>query len=258
LYENRAPWLVRYYEPVSMDYKYFLQALADFLYPPQCLLCRSFLLSYNNRYFCEGCFQQFAFIGGPVCPQCGRPFESGLGGDHLCGSCLLKQPFFDRARAIVVYESGVRTAVHLFKYKGKTALAAPLAEMLAGYGDRQLKKQVYTSIVPVPLHFRRLRQRGYNQSLLLARRLGKAWRIRVTPGLLQRHRRTAPQARLPAAERRMNVYGAFSCCRSQLDGERILLVDDVYTSGATVNECARILKRHGASAVDVLTLARTK
>ena len=168
-----------------------------------------------------------------------------------------REHFFDTARALGSYEGMLRRAVHIFKYHNKSMLAEPLGSLLSFYGERMLQPQEYDLILPVPLHPRRLRERGYNQSLMLARRLGRVWEVRVSAEALRKHRWTEPQTMLSADARRKNIKGAFSWAGQPPADKKILLVDDVYTSGSTANECARVLKKHGAGKVDVLTLART-
>lgn len=137
-------------------------------------------------------------------------------------------------------------------------LAEPLGSLLSHYGAQMLHPEGYDLIMPVPLHPRRLRERGYNQSLMLSRQLGRAWKVGVSVESLRRHRWTEPQTMLSANDRRKNIKGAFSWAGSSPADKKVLLVDDVYTSGSTANECARVLKKHGAITVDVLTLARTQ
>ncbi|MCP4716235.1 MAG: ComF family protein [Deltaproteobacteria bacterium] len=135
-------------------------------------------------------------------------------------------------------------------------MGAPLGKLLSAYGMRVLPEREHRVLMPVPLHRHRLRERGYNQSLLLARHLAQHRDMAVMPEGLCRHRRTIPQTSLSGRERRRNLRNAFSLGGVACEGLHVLLIDDVFTSGATVNECARVLKRHGAACVDVLTLAR--
>jgi ComF family protein len=226
----------------------------DFMLPPRCLVCGGFLGEDRRSMVCDTCAAGFELLRSPVCARCGRPFVSPYGGDHLCGACLTAPPIFDRARSAAVYGGVMREAIHLFKYRHRTALARPLAGILAAAGDIGS----YDLLVPVPLHRRRLRRRGYNQALLLARELGRRCRVPVAVHGLQRIKRTRPQTSLTADERRRNVRGAVVCRGALFRNSRVLVIDDVYTSGSTVNECARVLKHSGAAVVDVLTLARVQ
>jgi ComF family protein len=237
--------------------KYFF-CFADFFFPPQCVLCRKFLLADRAGYFCKDCFDSISLNNSPICPRCGMMFESKEGGDHFCSRCIGWSPFFDMARSVSVYEGMLRKAIHFFKYNNKSMLAAPLGKLLSVYGVRRLSIKEYELIMPVPLHPRRLRQRGFNQSLVLARKAARAWGKKVSAESLKRLRWTTPQTDLSEKQRRKNVKGAFSCREEAVRGKKILLIDDVYTSGSTVNECARVLKSQGALKVAVLTLARTR
>ena len=196
-------------------------------------------------------------IDGPICSRCGFPFPTiarpaEAGGQRLCASCLSHEPPFTRSRQWGYYEGTLREAIHKFKYEGKTALAEPLGDWLAALASKECHL-----IIPVPLHKRRLRERGFNQSLLLAKRLGRALKLPVDYQSLIRTRPTPPQINLSREERLRNVRGAFAIGdRSKVSGRSILLIDDVITSGATVGECARTLLKAGAASVEVLALAR--
>jgi ComF family protein len=167
-------------------------------------------------------------------------------------------PRFDRARAAGVYAGTLRNAIHQFKYRGGLMFAKHLGQLLAGHGRRLLTVEAIDLIVPVPLHSRRLRQRGYNQSLELARHLGACWKIPVAPEWLVRNRETPRQTDLTRQERFLNMRGAFAWTGPALGDKRVVLIDDVYTSGATAHECAGVLKKSGAGTVEVLTLAHTQ
>ncbi len=151
----------------------------------------------------------------------------------------------------------MREAVHALKFGGKTALANPLGDLMAEAGPAVLPVEVVDCLVPVPLHPTREAERGFNQSMLLARRVSRRWGIPVRPRALRRQRFTRPQTDLDADERRRNVRGAFALSRrAAVDGRHVLLIDDVFTTGATVSECARVLLDAGAATVGVLTVAR--
>ena len=156
------------------------------------------------------------------------------------------------------YAGMLRKAIHSFKYSKNTLLAVPLGHLLSLHGDSIMDGKQYDAIIPVPLHPIRLRQRGFNQSLMLANRVGKSWGVNVKTNFLERLKWTTPQTMLSQNERKKNVKGVFSCKNRESHVNNILLIDDVYTSGSTVNECSRILKKNGAIQVDVLTLARTQ
>jgi len=240
-----------------MGLKSFLYALADFLIPPKCLLCNVFFTPENSRYFCNNCYDGFSFIKKPICEKCGFSFQTKEGADHLCGQCIKSKPFFDKARSIGKYDGTLRKAIHGFKYNEKSLLSEPLSQILAAVGKEILETENYDTIIPVPLHSKRLRQRGFNQAQVLAKKAGEIWGIRVDTRSLERKKWAPPQTLLTRKERHKNIKGTFYCRPERIRDKNLLLIDDVYTSGSTVSECAKVLKKNGALKVDVLTLART-
>ena len=187
----------------------------------------------------------------PLCPRCGRPQPSGI----LCLSCVSWQAEIDGIRSPFRFDGVMRQVIHQFKYKNIRALAAPLAQMLNDY--LIINPLPVEALVPVPLHRKRLRERGYNQSSLLAKELGKLTNLPVVDDCLIRQRPTQPQARTSNVdERQSNVADAFACCNQRLRDKQVLLIDDVSTSGATLNACAAALKAAGANSVWGLVLAR--
>ena len=235
--------------------------LFDWLYPPRCRACRGRILGRDAEYFCEHCREHIQLVGHPLCNVCGRPFPDASGDDHECGVCLERPPQFIAARAWACYpredDHPLREVVQKFKYARKVSLGRPLGRLMARGCQEFLREIDPDVIVPVPLYPKRLRWRGFNQSVLLAREVSRAYGIPMDPFLLQRRRETAAQTRLAEEERRRNVRGAFKLDPDRpIRGKRVLIVDDVYTSGATVNECSRTLKQGGAKEIYVLTLAR--
>lgn len=196
-------------------------------------------------------------MSSPICPKCGIPF-SGAGEDHLCGSCLSFPPAFDRGRGAFLYEGAIRDLIHAFKYNQKIHLRYPLAMLtLQGISDFQ-KENELDIIIPVPLHRKRLRQRGFNQAVLLGQIMSRVLSLPMLPDAMTRVRYTEPQVELSSSERRLNVKGAFSVKDgSSVAGKRILLLDDVMTTGSTMDECSRELKKAGAANVTAITIART-
>jgi ComF family protein len=190
-------------------------------------------------------------IGPPICPQCGKPESTGT----LCSSCQNWQAAIDGIRSPFQFEGVIREAILQLKYRNLRALSETLAELLSDYlSTSPLPGEV---LVPVPIHRKRLRERGYNQSSLLAQKLGKLVGLPVIDDSLSRQRHALPQTQSKTvAERRNNVAGAFTCRDQRLKGRQILLIDDVATSGATLNACATALKAAGAISVWGLTLAR--
>jgi len=195
-------------------------------------------------------------VRAPLCPVCGIPFP-GAGDDHMCGACRQSKPDFYAARSALIYEGHCRDLVHAFKYRHKTHLRRPLALLAADSLRTFVATCAPELMVPVPLHIRRLRERGFNQAVLLGEIWAREWNIPLDRGAMRRIRWTEPQINLTAAQRRDNVKGAFDVRDADaVKGRRVLLVDDVYTTGSTVKECAGVLRAAGAREVAVVTVAR--
>ena len=193
----------------------------------------------------------------PLCDSCGRPFAFEAEAASLCAACMARRPAYDRARSALIYDGNARDLIHRFKFRDETGLAPILTVWALDAGATLLKDADW--IVPVPLHWMRLYRRRYNQSALLARRLAARGRAVFAPDMLRRIRRTRPQTELGRRERGRNVAGAFRLApawRDRVRGARIVIVDDVLTTGATLEACARVLKRSGAARVDALSVAR--
>lgn len=241
-----------------------LDWLVDWLYPPRCRACGSPIHGRDAEAFCSLCWSRVNLVSHPLCSICGRPFPDASGDDHLCGGCLAHPPQFERARSWACYprdespEHPLRHVVQRFKYGRKVSLGKPLGRLMAQGCKEFLTECRIDLIIPVPLHPKRLRWRGFNQAVLLARQVSRVNNVALDPFVLSRNRETPPQTQLAEDERRKNVRGAFMLHpEKSVHGKSVLLVDDVYTSGATVNECSRTLKAGGAKQVYVLTLART-
>jgi len=230
-----------------------LKALADLLIPPRCLLCAAPVPAGGG--LCADCWGRLSFLGPPLCQRCGLPFEVEGVEASLCGSCLLSPPRFRRARSVVRYDRVAKDLVLGFKYADRTGRAPHFARWMARAG-RDLLDQT-DLIVPVPLHPWRLFRRGYNQAALLANGLARETGLPCCPDALSRVRNTVRQGHLGRLDRRANLQGVIRIARpAAVAGRQILLIDDVLTTGATVEECAQVLLAGGAAAVDVLTLAR--
>jgi ComF family protein len=234
----------------------FVQGLADLVFPPRCMACGVLLVGPRDEPFCTACFSLIRFVAPPFCPCCGIPF-SGAGADHLCGDCLLFPPSYALARAVACYESVLLDAIHVFKYKGKIATGAVLGKMMADHVYPGFNIADYSLIVPVPLHLKRLRERGFNQAVILAGEISRRFSIPLDFQTLKRQVFTDPQVSLGKDQRRANVRDAFIMRDGKkIEGQKVILVDDVYTTGSTVKECAAVLMKHKAAEVAVLTLAR--
>jgi len=241
----------------------WLGALVDLIFPPFCPVCGQPLDGGRRDPLCGRCWDGMERLPPVVCRVCGVPLGLRDPGPArpstgpTCGACRLEPPAFRYARAAARYGETVRRAVHAFKFGGRRALAAPLGDLLAAIDPATLPVPAPAVIVPVPLHPSRERARGFNQALLLARRLGRAWDLPVAPAVLTRPRATLPQTDLPADARRANVRDAFVVRSPRpVEGRHVILVDDVLTTGATVDACARRLDAAGATTVGVLTVAR--
>jgi len=231
-------------------------ALLDLLYPPLCITCRAPVGEAHG--LCADCWRAITFLDGPHCALCGLPFAVDPGPDTLCATCHAKPPVFDRARAVMKYDEASRGPILALKRADRLDLVPAFARWLERSGADVLGGA--DLIVPVPLHRWRLWSRRYNQAALLARGLSRIVGKPADPFVLTRIRATPSQGVMPSAKARArNVRGAFRvppAHRAALKGLAVLLVDDVFTTGATADACARALKRAGAAKVFVLTLAR--
>jgi ComF family protein len=236
--------------------KPFFAAALDALFPPLCHVCRRFIPTACELQICPDCRDLMPPIAAPLCIVCGIPF-SGAGTDHVCGSCSTSPPRFDAARAALAYEGASRDLIHAYKYRNKTHLRRPLAlltmERLSGF----MHSRRPDLVMPVPLHRKKLSSRGFNQAVLLGEIFSLQLKMPLDRWNLRRIRWTEPQVNLAAPDRRTNVKGAFAIQDPALvRGCRVLLVDDVLTTGSTVEECGRVLKAAGAADVTVITVAR--
>lgn len=240
-----------------MSFRELLSAISDIIFPPQCLACAEILNPQEETVFCSSCHEKIRFINGSICPVCGMAFFNSPAENHICGNCLEDRPYYTRARAVAAFETVILDAIHKFKYGRNVVIGDCLGSFMAGYSFPDIVFAEYSLIIPVPLHIKKLRERRFNQSLLLANALGKKHKIPVNFSLLKRHKFTLTQTGFNKTEREKNIKGAFSITnKEEIDNKDIILVDDVYTTGATVNECAKTLKKGGAKNIAVLTLAR--
>jgi len=279
-------------------FKDLMIRMADVLkavfFPAKCLACRSFFnpeAKQGGRLFenyfqdepffnsskkaifeglmtpflCSICSADFLPVESPFCSGCGIMFKSREGEDHFCGECLGSPKRFNIARAPGIYDHALLEAIHLLKYRGKIQLARPLGMLLFFSFIALWDEKSIDVVIPVPLHVKRLKKRGFNQSFLLVKDWGSFAKaidiglshMHIESHLLIRNRWTEPQTGLDRKKRKANIKNAFRIRDAEkLNGKRVLLVDDVYTTGATVDECSKVLLSSGAGQVDVLTLAR--
>ena len=231
------------------------RGLLDLVLPPRCLACGAQVA--DPKALCAECWSRLDFIAAPFCAACGIPLEHDPGSEGKCAACLARPARYDRARAVFRYGDDSRGMILSFKHADRTDAAVAFAAWMARAGGALLAQA--DLLAPVPLHYRRLVWRRYNQAALLALRLGEIAGKPVAVDLLKRGRPTRSQAGLGARERQRNLAGAILANPTRaaaLEGKRVLLIDDVLTTGATVNACARALRQAGAAGVDVLTLAR--
>lgn len=229
------------------------------LLPADCASCGAPLRDDPVPLFCRTCWSSIRPLTRRACPRCGRPYFSSVPQrawrEYPCGGCRIRRPAYTRARSLYAYEGPLRDAICLFKYRGKVSLRPALVQLMI---DAWHGGDPADLVMPVPLHPSRLREREFNQSLLLADGLSRALRVPLSLDDLLRVRATRPQAELTQAQRRKGLRGCFAVRRPSLvAGKRILLIDDVFTTGTTVNECAKTLRKAGSGHVDVVTLART-
>ncbi|NWG02041.1 MAG: ComF family protein [Syntrophaceae bacterium] len=233
----------------------FQSTLFQFILPSQCPCCEEFL-EEGQGGICPKCLSEIHWITPPFCTICGIPFISEEVENHPCGACITYRNYFTMARALGTYEGILQAAIHRWKYEGKTSLTPFFGEWMAEGLKRYWTPDFFDFLIPVPLHIERLRERGFNQALLLAKEISGRTGIPYRKKMLQKKKSTPPQVNLSGAEREQALRGVFQATEEEeLLGKSILLVDDVYTTGATVNECSKVLLKGGAKRVDVLTLA---
>ena len=230
--------------------------LLDIVYPPQCIACGTNV--HENGTICAHCWGDINFITDPQCEMCGFPFDFEVAGSHICAGCAKDPPQFSKARAVFLYDDASRRMVTSFKYSDRTENRAAYAKWMARVGADMLQDADF--IVPVPLHFFKLIMRKYNQAALLAHEIAKITGKKVIADAIIRNKYTKTQAAFSHKGRFKNINGAFEVNKKYLDilrDKKILLVDDVITTGATANECAKVLINAKVAKVELLTLAKT-
>ncbi len=226
-----------------------LNGLLNLLFPQACPVCRKPSSEHSIAPICAECWRTIRPYRSPACRRCGAPLVSDAAA--TCGDCLRDEPSFERAVNFGLYEGALRDAINLLKYRGIRRLSGPLSGMML-----RMEFPDVDAVVPVPLHEKRLRQREFNQSALLAASIARHIGATLETGCLVKIRDTPPQVGLRSRERIKNIKGAFDIRRAdRIRGGRILLIDDVVTTGATVRECSRVLKKAGARAIHVAALA---
>ena len=231
-------------------------SLLDLIYPPHCALCEERLATEERGGVCLRCFSQIPKNSPPFCPSCGRQY-AGSKSAPRCGMCEGKHFPFDRLWFVAPYEGALREMLHALKYGGRRPLANSLAQLLLTFAKKEFHPFAFEDVLPVPLERRKERERGFNQSALLAKALAEALTIPFSSGNLIRVRATVPQASLPREKRFENVRGAFRVRNPSLyAGKSLLLVDDIVTTGATLSACGEALRTAGAKEISIVALAR--
>jgi len=238
----------------------FFNDLINFIFSANCRTCAEPFSSLKERYICQKCFSRIEFITPPYCDKCGKVLVESFSEIEkpLCKECQTVKRYFYKARGVGVYEDILRESIHIFKFEKKKGIHKPLGELLVNYLKEQhpdLISQI-DYIIPVPLHRKRLKLRGFNQAQLLSIYISKYFNLPLNFDL-KRIRYTIPQMSLSREERLENIKGAFEVKNYKaIVGKTLLLVDDIFTTGATVNECSQVLIKRGVKQVFVLTLAR--
>jgi len=247
---NREKKRVKY-----RSYRNLALKMVDSVIPPRCLKCGDIVEAQGE--LCSSCWKCITFISYPLCDQCGHPIEVDPGSKIQCGACLENPPHFEHARAVFAYDEGSKPIILRYKHGDATYMTPTLSQWMRRAGSSLIGNADF--IVPVPLHVFRLLKRQYNQAALLAKEISACEDVDHYPNLLKRKRSTPSQGGFNKEGREKNVKDAFvvrAKYGNLIKGKRALLIDDVFTSGATVNECAKSLINAGVRVVDVLTISR--
>ena len=230
-----------------------LETATVFLYPAECRVCKEFLGVASMPYICADCWQDMQFLEPPWCDICGMPEVNGL-----CDECAISPPRYGKLRTIAFYHTTLQQAIHLFKFEKKRVLAQHLIQLINAHIPSDCSVSAYDFVLPIPIHKKRLRERGFNQAALLADGIAKAEGVPVLTDALVRKRHTVAQSSLDSAARQQNIIGAFEVrAPDVIRDKRLLIIDDVFTTGATIREAVSELWTADPAEIDVLTLART-
>jgi ComF family protein len=243
--------------PPAASLKSWLNTGLGFLYPEVCQLCEGERATLKDGYVGTKCWSHIRFIRPPFCDRCGLPFEGNITTKFECTNCREMELYFSSARSAVVAKTVVLEAIHRFKYQRALWFENFLADLLIREAAPVLRGSHWDFIAPVPLHSLKEREREFNQAEILAKHLSDATKIPLNTKLLRRVNSTMTQTRLTKQQRAENMRGAFAVRNGvELNGEKIIIVDDVFTTGATTSACAQALRAAGAGEVCVWTVAR--
>lgn len=248
-----------------INIKTLASLVLNYILPPRCFSCAELIANYkydqtiNNFGFCADCWYKLTFICKPYCKICGYPFSFTIEDGLICGKCTKKLPIFDKSRSLMKFDVFSKKSIHAFKYHDKTALAKIFAHLL--YQRYHSEIQDFDMIIPVPMHKIKRLFRMYNQAHILALEIAKLLNIRFCPNILVKTKWTKSQSKLSRSQREQNLNNSFTISKkyrnNQLQGKKILLIDDVLTTGSTIKECSKVLKQNNASYIYVLTIAMT-
>ncbi|RKU25151.1 hypothetical protein C6497_16520 [Candidatus Poribacteria bacterium] len=229
-----------------------VETAITFLFPAQCKVCEMNIGLESIPYLCEGCWDSLEIVTPPWCDICGKNNVDGV-----CDVCATVPPRYGRLRTVAFYDAILQKIIHLYKFEKKISLAKHLSYLMIKHQPKDFDYKEYDYILPIPIHKNRLRERGFNQSTLIAKGMSNEIGINICTDALVRSKNTSPQSSLTRDARQTNVVGAFGINKGNLiRDKRILILDDVYTTGATVNEAVNMLWNEDPVEIDVLTLAR--
>jgi ComF family protein len=241
-----------------MEIKNLTRIIYEFFIPTLCINCGTKTNNFNTS-LCNSCKNQIIEINDPICVKCGIPFVSKQGPSHICGKCFKNKFYFDHARSFGIYKTILRDLIIRFKYFNSYIIGKNLAKLLLQKNFTRFNFKNFDAIIPVPLHKERLKIRGFNQSIILGHKLSTHYKIPLFYDALKKIENTEELSTLDFKTRgNLNLEKTFFIQKNLFLGKNILLIDDVFTTGATANACAKVLKKTGkAKQVDIITLART-